>query len=284
MTLALLPVLAVAQTVTLSTPVLQSNGTGATDVEVTLNAAVSSQSAASVTGTDTLQEFAISPADQVATGLPSQLNLFCTELGQDAPGYGISSPQTYTILPITSGDMGRASNSIDAIDGVPVTGIGNGMATKLEKLYGYVFPSYTSSSPLSINLGIALVGGSGASYSSAVFQLAAWQIAETNTYANITNPGPAVSGFYVSSDKINGVVDSGGLLVQDADTLLRAVANATNVTSLNLDSLHSDSAQDFILPDPTGSYLSIPEPGMYAAVIGVAALGLAAIRRERKPA
>jgi hypothetical protein len=62
------------------------------------------------------------------------------------------------VTPDTSGDKNMAPRSIDAIDGVPITGIRISIAAKHETLYGYVIPSYTSGSPLSINLGITLTG------------------------------------------------------------------------------------------------------------------------------
>jgi hypothetical protein len=232
------------------------------------------QTASTPSGYDTLQEFTITPADESPSslGLPSQLNLFCVELGQDSPGTGTQpSPTTYTILPIASADMNNASGSVDAYAGIPASGIGTGTGLMLEQLYGYVFPSYTGSSPLNISFGaLTLTGGSGAAYDSAVFQLAAWQIAETGGFSSIRTSGP---GFFVSS--------APGGLVQDADTLLAAVAADSNVTPLNLDALHSDSGQDFILPDPSGSFIAIPEPGTYAAVLGTAALGFALFRRRR---
>jgi hypothetical protein len=263
------PVLAGAQSVTLSTASLQS-----TAYQVDLSAEnAANQTASSGLGYDTLQEFAISSADEspVLIGLPLQLNLFCTELGQDSPGTGNQpSPTTYTVVPISSADMGRASTSVDAYAGVPSTGIGNGMATKLEKLYGFVFPTYSSSSPLNIGFGsLVMTGGSGAAYNSAVFQLAVWQVAETNSFANIQLAGP---GFFLSSSNTPG-------LVADADTLLQAVGSASNVTLLNLDSLHSATGQDLILPDPTGSLIPIPEPSAWALVLGAACLALALVRR-----
>jgi hypothetical protein len=264
----LLPTLAFAQSVSLSTPVLQTES-----YIVDLNGENASNQTLSVSGYDTLQEFTISTADETPSnlGLPLQLNLFCTELGQSSPGSDSQpSPTTYTVVPLTSADAGRSAASIDAYDGVPVTGIGSAMAAKLEKLYGYVFQNtYSASSPTNITFpSLTLTGGSGAAYDAAVFQLAAWQIAENNSFGNIGSSGP---GFFVSGAPTG--------LVSDADSLLTAVSNASNVTLLNLDALHSSTGQDYILPDPTNSFIPIPEPGTYAAILGAFALCLALRRR-----
>jgi hypothetical protein len=259
--LALLPLVLNAQTVELPENSIQTSSY----VVVLAAENALAQTASTPSGYDTLQEFSISPSDETPSnlGLPSQLNLFCSELGQDSP----TSPTLYSIVPIAEADMGNASNSVDAYAGVQSSGIGSATAGALEKLYGFVFPTYTSSSPLNMNLSADGISGD-AAYDGAVFQMAVWQVTETGGFGSINTSGP---GFYVSS------APSG--LVSDADTLLSLVASSSNVTLLNLDALHSPTGQDYILPDPTGSFTAVPEPSLYAAVLGVAALAAAARRR-----
>ena len=180
--LALQPLLARSQTVTLMQTSIES-----TAYTVTVDAG----SAPSVSGYSTTQSYSTTNQDPSSLGLPDTLNLFCVELGQDAS----TSPLSYGIVSIAQADMGRTTNSIDADAGVPISGIGTDAGLKLEKLYGFVFPTYNNSSALNVDLSAAGISGS-AAYDSAVFQLAVWQVAETDSFGNISLTGP---GFFASS-------------------------------------------------------------------------------------
>jgi hypothetical protein len=74
----------------------------------------------------------------------------------------------------------------------------------------------------------------------------------------------------------DGASDPG--LLTDADSLLTAVSHS-NATPMNLDVLHSDTYQDYILPDPNGAFIAIPETGGSAAILGVLALAYVFGRR-----
>jgi len=224
-----------------------------------------------------LQEIPASPS----LGGQSTLNLFCLELGQEAPG-GPGTPNTaepYTILTLaqansvpTAGQQG----SVEASSGIPISGIGNSTAAKLDLLYGFVFGSSynNASSPLNINLQALGVGNiADAAYGSAVFQLAAWQVTETNSFSAIASSG----AFTITSPLNNGASDSG--LLTDADALLSAVSHST-ATPMNLDVLHSDTFQDYILPDPSGAFVAVPEPGVSSTILGAVALAYVFGRRR----
>jgi hypothetical protein len=261
--LALVPRAAHAQSVSLSSLHMQSRDFIAT---------YDSMPAGSVEAYATAQEFTVSTSD-TGLGLPSELNLFCVEAGQ----YAVTSAN-FSIISIEDADEGRASNSIEAYSGVSPGGIGSlaggalgGTALKLEQLYGYVFgSSYTAASPLNIDLSAAGIHNTSA-YDSAVFQMAVWQVTETGTFNNIAGAGTIGSGFFVSSA-------SAGLM-SDADTLLEAVNDDPEVALIHLDVLHNASSQDYILPDPTGRFVQVPEPAISALVLALASLALALIVR-----
>jgi hypothetical protein len=224
-----------------------------------------------------LQEIPVSPS----LGGQSMLNLFCLELGQEAPG-GPGTPGTaepYTILTLAQADsvptLGQ-QGSVETSSGIPITGIGSATAAKLDLLYGFVFgTSYSNAaSPLNINLQALGVGSiSDASYGSAVFQLAAWQVTETNSFSAIASSGT----FTITSPLNNGAGDPG--LLTDADALLTAVSHSS-ATPMNLDVLHSDTYQDYILPDPSGAFIAVPEPGVSSIVLGALALAYVFGRRR----
>jgi len=227
---------------------------------------VDAGSAPAVAGYSTTQTFSAADQSPSSLGLPETLNLFCVELGQDAS----TSPLSYAIDSIAQADMNRAPNSIDADAGVPMSGIGADAGMRLEKLYGFVFPTYSNSSPLNVDLSAAGISGN-AAYDSAVFQLAVWQVAETDSFGSISLAGP---GFFASS--------STPTLLSDANQLLAAVASDPSVTPLNLDALTSSTNQDYILPDPNGSFTSIPEPSYFAAVTGGISIAAASLKRRRR--
>ncbi len=215
-----------------------------------------------------LQEIPVSPA----LGGQTMWNLFCLELGQSAPG-GPGTPNTsepYTILPLAQADMVPTLGQqgwAETDSGISITGIGNPTVAKLEQLYGFVFGSSYSNatSPFNINLQALGVGSSSnAAYGSAVFQLAAWQLTETDSYSAIASSG----AFFITNPQNGGSADAG--LISDADALLTAVSSSS-APSMNLDVLHSDTYQDYILPDPTGSLIAVPETGASAALLGAAA-------------
>jgi hypothetical protein len=228
-----------------------------------------------------LQEIPVSPS----LGGQGTLNLFCLELGQEAPG-GPGTPGTaepYTILPLVQADsvptVGQ-QGSVEASSGIPISGIGGATVSKLDLLYGFVFgTSYSNAtSPLNINLQALGVGSiSDASYGSAVFQLAAWQVTETNSFSAIASSG----AFTITSPLNNGASDPG--LLSDTDALLIAVSHS-GAAPMNLDVLHSDSYQDYILPDPSGSFIAIPESGASSATLGVLALAYVFGRRRLQAA
>jgi hypothetical protein len=223
-----------------------------------------------------LQEVPVSPA----LGGQATWNLFCLELGQEAPGGPgpPGTPEPYTILPLVQADMVPSAGqqgSIEASSGIPISGIGSATAAKLDLLYGFVFgTSYSNAtSPFDINLQALGAGSiSDTSYSNAVFQLAAWQVTETNSFSAIASSG----AFTITSPMNNGASDPG--LLTDADSLLTAVSHS-NATPMNLDVLHSDTYQDYILPDPNGAFIAIPETGGSAAILGVLALAYVFGRR-----
>jgi hypothetical protein len=257
LTLALRPFAARSQTVTLTQTAIQSTAYSAT---------LDAGSAPSLSGYSTMQSFSTADQNPSSLGLPDTLNLFCVELGQDSS----TSPLSYAIDSIAQADMNRTPGSIDADAGIPTGGIGADAGMKLEKLYGFVFPAYTNSSPLNVDLSAAGISGS-AAYNSAVFQLAVWQVAETDSFGSIGTTGP---GFFASS--------STPTLRSDANQLLASVASDPSVTPLNLDALTSGTNQDYILPDPSGSFTSIPEPSSFAAVIGTLSIAAASLSRRRK--
>jgi hypothetical protein len=261
--IAVMPGAAHAQLVSLSSLHMQSNAYTAT---------YDSMPAGSVEAYATAQEFAVSTAD-TALGLPSELNLFCVEAGQ----YAVTSAN-FSVISIEDADEGRASNSIEAYSGISSGGIGSlsgstlgGTALKLEQLYGYVFgSSYIAASPLDIDLSPAGIHNS-AAYDSAVFQMAVWQVTETGTFNNIADSGSIGSGFFVASASAG--------LVTDADTLLEAVDDDPEVALIHLDVLHNASSQDYILPDPMGRFVQVPEPAISALVLALASVALALIVR-----
>jgi hypothetical protein len=269
-----------AQTVTLTgAPSLQSYSHYVT---------LGSDPASEETAYDALQEFTVSSTMPTSLEVPSPLNLFCIELGTDAPGTGNApSTVTYTILPLADADQGRSSTSMDAYSGIPSSGIGSATATKLEDLYGYVFgSSYTNASPLNITASQIGISGSpsyaNSGYDSAVFQLAVWNVVETDSFSNIATSGTSGSGFYAYVPGFTPTPADATTLIADTDNLLSAVAADSNVLPLNLDVLDASGAQDYILPDPTGSYLSItqiPEPAPTALILAAAAC-LVAVRRR----
>jgi hypothetical protein len=223
-----------------------------------------------------LQEVPVSPA----LGGQSTWNLFCVELGQTAPGdTGPVSSEPYTILSLAQADSVPTSGqqgSVESASGIPITGIGAATASKLELLYGFVFGSSynNTTSPLNINLQALGVGSiADHSYGSAVFQLAAWQITETNSFSAIASTG----AFTITAPLQNGASDP--QLLTDADALMAAVGHSS-ATPMNLDVLHSDAYQDYILPDPAGSFVAVPETGASSAILGALALTYVLGRRR----
>jgi hypothetical protein len=214
-------------------------------------------------------------------GNQSTWNLFCLELGQEAPG-GPGTPNTsepYTILTLNQANSVPSAGqqgSVEANAGIPITGIGAATASKLEQLYGFVFgTSYNNAtSPFNINLqALGVASSSDPSYGSAAFQLAAWQITETDSFNAIASSG----AFYITNPENNGSSDPG--LLTDADALLTAVSQSS-AAPMNLDVLHSDTYQDYILPDPTGALIAIPENGAASGILGAAALLFVLTRRR----
>ncbi len=169
--------------------------------------------------------------------------------------------------------------SIDSLNGISTTigtnpatettGIGTDKANKLGLLYAYQFGSTYNPTALT-------------SPQRAAFQLAAWQILETDAFGPInTNTGNNV--FTVTP---TGATGSGGAsryvptAISDADALLNSVALDSSLTAMTLDALHSPTSQDYILP--VGSYTQIPEPSTYAAILALSALGFAVVRKSRR--
>jgi hypothetical protein len=228
-----------------------------------------------------LQEVPVSPS----LGGQSTWNLFCLELGQEAPGDGTpgtnTSAEPYTILALAQADSVPSAGqqgSVEASAGIPISGIGGATALKLEQLYGYVFGSSynNATSPFNINLQALNIGisSSDPSYGSAVFQLATWQVTETDSFSSIASSG----AFYITNPEKNGSSDPG--LLSDADLLLTAVSQSS-APSMNLDVLHNDSYQDYILPDPSGEFIAIPENASSAAILGALCLAFVLGRRLR---
>jgi hypothetical protein len=188
--------------------------------------------------------------------LPSDIQLFCVELGQGAP----TTATPYTLLGGASAISVQGSSDtrgqVDTLAGIGTLGIGSARAANLEFLYGY-----------------ALSGGYSllSEYNQAVFQMAVWQLSHSDSFALSTNS----TGFYFSSPNVAS-------LVTDTQTLLNDVySNEATINPVTLDVLHSDTAQDYLLPvDSNGNLIAIPEPSAWAALIGLSSLGYALLRRR----
>jgi len=187
--------------------------------------------------------------------LPAQIDLFCAELGQEFP----MTPMPYTILGASAADSIQVSGSqgqLDSLAGIGISGIGATRAANLSYLYGYAFGG-----------GYSLQSA----YNQAVFQMAVWQLSHSDSFTLSTNS----TGFYFSSPNVSS-------LISDTQALLTNVYNnETSITQMTLDVLHSDTAQDYILPvDSNGNFVAIPEPSAWAAVVGLASLGFVLLRRR----
>ncbi|HSY53751.1 MAG TPA: PEP-CTERM sorting domain-containing protein [Opitutaceae bacterium] len=203
------------------------------------------------------------------------LDLYCVEISQ------YSASGTYQVVPLQNADLNivAGGGSIDSLNGIATTigtnpatqttGIGTDKANKLGLLYAYQFGStYTPTALTSLQL--------------AAFQLAAWQILESDTFGPI-NTNTSNNVFTVTP---TGATSPGGAsqyvptAISDADSLLNAVALDSSLTAMPLDALHSPTSQDYILP--MTSYSQIPEPSTYAAILALAAFGFAVVRRRRR--
>jgi hypothetical protein len=203
------------------------------------------------------------------------VDLYCVEISQ------YSASDTYQVVPLQNADLNivAGGGSIDSLNGISTTigtnpatqttGIGTDKANKLGLLYAYQFGSTYKPTTLT-------------SLQSSAFQLAVWQLLETDAFGPInTNPGNNV--FTVTP---TGATSPGGAsqyvptAISDADALLNAVALDSGLTPMSLDALHSPNSQDYILP--VTSYSQIPEPSTYAAILALAAFGFTVVRRSRK--
>ncbi|HXC02975.1 MAG TPA: PEP-CTERM sorting domain-containing protein [Opitutaceae bacterium] len=202
------------------------------------------------------------------------LDLYCVEVSQ------YSASGTYQVVPLQNADLNivAGGGSIDSLNGISTTigtnpstettGIGTDKANKLGLLYAYQFGSTYNPAALT-------------SLQSSAFQLAIWQVLETDTFGPI-NTNPSNNVFTVTP---TGATGSGGASryvaasITDADALLNSVALDSSLTAMALDALHNPTSQDYILP--VGSYTQIPEPSTYAAILAVATLGFAMVRRNR---
>jgi hypothetical protein len=203
------------------------------------------------------------------------LDLYCVEISQ------YSASDTYQVVPLQNADLNivAGGGSIDSLNGISTTigtnpatqttGIGTDKANKIGLLYAYQFGStYTPTALTSLQ--------------SSAFQLAVWQLLETDAFGPI-NTSPANNVFTVTP---TGATGPGGAsqyvptAISDADALLNSVALDSGLTPMSLDALHSPNSQDYILP--AGSYSQIPEPSTYAAILALAAFGFAVARRSRR--
>lgn len=208
-----------------------------------------------------------------ATGiLPSTLNLFCVETGQDSTG----SVQTYSLVPLQNADMNVQAGSIDSLSGLPVTnadqttGIGASRASKLSLVYGSEFSG--GYDPLTFT-----IAGSTDRARSAL-QLAIWQILETDSYSNIATSGGGFTVAGTSGGSTANVLQA----IADANAILTNVSvhqSDGTITPLALEAAYSGSYQDFIVP--VDSVSNIPEPSAYAAILACAGLVLAVAARRR---
>lgn len=189
--------------------------------------------------------------------LPTDIELFCVELGQDAP----TSPTPYSLLGAAAADSKQSGSDtqspLDTLTGIGTSGIGPARATNLEYLYGYALGgSYSLQSV----------------YNQAVFQMAVWQLSHSTSFTLSTNS----TGFYFSNPNNSN-------LIGDTQTLLNDVySHESSISAAELDVLHSGTAQDYILPvNSSGQFVPIPEPSACASLIGLASLGYALRRRSR---
>jgi hypothetical protein len=203
------------------------------------------------------------------------LDLFCVEISQ------YSASGTYQVVPLQNADLNivAGGGSIDSLNGIAATigtnpatettGIGTDKANKIGLLYAYQFGNTYQPTALT-------------SLQSSAFQLSVWQVLETDTFGPI-NTNPSNNLFTVTPTGATGPGGASqyvGTAISDADALLNSVALDSDLTAMPLDALHSPTGQDYILP--MGSYSQIPEPSTYAAILALAALGFAMVRRSRR--
>ena len=205
------------------------------------------------------------------------LDLYCVETSQHA------ASGTYQVVPLQNADLNivAGGGSIDSLNGIATTigtdpaiettGIGTDKANKLGLLYAYQFGCTYDPTVLT-------------SLQNSAFQLAVWQVLETDAFGPIdTNPDNNI--FTVTPTGATGPGDASQYVataICDADGLLNSVALDSGLTAMPLDALYSPTSQDYILP--AGSYAQIPEPSTYAAMLALAALGFALVRRSRRQA
>lgn len=188
--------------------------------------------------------------------LPSEISLFCVELGQPAP----TSPTQYSLLGSSASDGVQGSSDtrgqLDTLAGIGTAGIGATRAANLEYLYGYAFGG-----------GYSLQGD----LNQAVFQMAVWQLSHSDSFTLSSDS----TGFYFSNP-------SNSSLIGDTQTLLTEVYNhESSITPQGLEVLQSDVAQDYLLPvDASGNFIPIPEPTVWAAAVGLVALVYALLHRR----
>ncbi len=223
--------------------------------------------------------------------------LFCVEVGQDTPG-GVgtpaNTPELYQILDANSLSYVDSTNlpvsptdstgtpqpqtgvaPFENVAGITATGgIGLYRASELELLYGYAFG----------NNGV-LLGGTYPRCLSAVdqvaFQLAVWKLSHEGF------PGSPAALFLVPTTSApTGVVSATGFsvtgvdvsVIDEANSLLTAVQSDIGITPMDLDALNNGTYQDFLIP--VSAFAEIPEPSTSGAILGLAAVVWALMRRR----
>jgi hypothetical protein len=217
---------------------------------------VNTTGATAETGYDEMQVLTVSN-QSAGLNLPSTIDAFCVELGQFSPdtvaaNYAIlSSAAAISLQGVTD-----TRGALDTLAGITTSGIGPTRAANLALLYGFKFGGTYNPETMS-------------TYDQAVFQAAVWQLSHSDSFT-LASGDP---GFFFTNPSV-------GTLLTDTQNLLNQVqANSLSVTPMNLTVLHSEGSQDFLLPEQI-AFAAIPEPSTYAALLGLGALGLAALRRR----
>jgi hypothetical protein len=206
---------------------------------------------------DGIRSFFLSDQSGLTGVYPTQISLFCMELAQDITF--CPAKNVYTVESLQFGSSGIATGLSANIG---LSGIGAERATNLELLYAHVFGSTYDTRVLTT---AAELEG---------FQLAVWKLSQDDGFT-LTAPGNPSKNFWITG--AGPLTDAGAL--DQAQLYLTWVESNPNGPLMALDSLHSATSQDLIIP-ASSVFTQVPENSLNAAILGCAAFGFALWRRR----
>ena len=194
-----------------------------------------------------LQYFTVTAQSGNPVTFPAQMQLFCIELAQNI--YLNSTGNFFSVVSADQGSSGGPFSPLGAA--IPNTGIGAARSGNLEVLYAHKFGTVYNPGALSDTEKLG-------------FQLAVWELSHDDNFNLLSGTG---NEFWITTP-----IDAA---ISEAQALVSWVqANATGAQKMQLNALHSDTIQDFLVP--------IPEPSFYALLTGMFVLSFTWRRRKNR--